>query len=93
MTEQRRFSQDGFQTNKIKPHWQASKSQPSHLHSNDSRNEEEHPHEQTDVGQRFDGLNEGPQQDADGVALTQKFDQTGRPEEAEESKIEKGRVL
>jgi len=43
----------------------------SDLHADDGVDEEEHGDEEADVGQRLEGLDEGPQQDADGVALPQ----------------------
>lgn len=36
----------------------------------------------------LEGLNEGPQQDADGVSLSQQLDETSRSEEPQEAQID-----
>lgn len=63
--------------------------QTSDLHPNDGVDEEEHGNEQTDVRQGLEGLNEGPQQDSDGVALPQQFDQTSSSEQLQETHVER----
>ena len=60
----------------------------AHLHANDGVDEEEHCQEEADVGQRFERLHEGPQQDADGVALPQQLDQPRRAEQPQETHVE-----
>lgn len=37
---------------------------------------------------RLEGLNEGPQQDADGVALPQQLDETSRSEQPQEAQVD-----
>lgn len=61
----------------------------SHLHADDGIDEEEHSNEQADVGQSLEGLNEGPQEDADGVTLPQQFDQTSRSKQLQETHVER----
>lgn len=61
----------------------------SYLHANDGVNEKEHCDEQADVGQRLEGLNEGPEEDADGVTLPQQFDQTGRSKQLQEAHVDR----
>lgn len=36
----------------------------------------------------LEGLDEGPEQDADGVALAEQLDEPGGPEEAEEAEVD-----
>lgn len=36
----------------------------------------------------LEGLYEGPQQDADGFSLPEKFDEAGRPEEPQEAEVD-----
>jgi hypothetical protein len=45
-----------------------------YLHPDDSVDEEEHGDEQDDVGQSLEGLDKRPQENPDGVALTEKLD-------------------
>lgn len=45
-----------------------------YLHPNDGVYEEQHCYQQTNVWQRFEGLNERPKQDSDCVALAEKLD-------------------
>lgn len=64
---------------------------PTYLHANDGVDEEEHGDEQTDVGQRLEGLYEGPEEDANGVPLPKELDQSGRtkePQKADGDKVE-----
>lgn len=58
------------------------------LHADDGVDKEEHGDEEADVGQRFEGLDEGPQKDADGVALSEQLDQTSRSEQLQEAHVE-----
>lgn len=58
------------------------------LHANDGVDEEEHGDEQADIGQSLEGLDEGPQEDADGVALSQQFDETSCSEQLQETHVE-----
>lgn len=37
---------------------------------------------------RLEGLDEGPQQDANGVALPQQLDETSRPEQPQETQVD-----
>lgn len=39
-------------------------------------------------GLHLEGLDEGPQQDADGVALAEQLDESGSTEEAEEAEVD-----
>ena len=61
----------------------------AHLHADDGVDEEQHGDEQADVRQSFEGLNEGPQKDPDGVTLTQEFDQTSRSKQLQEAHVER----
>lgn len=58
------------------------------LHANDGVDEEEHGDEQADIGQSLEGLDEGPQEDPDGVALSQQFDETSCSEQLQETHVE-----
>ena len=58
-----------------------------HLHADDGVDEEEHGQKEADVGQRLERLHESPEQNADGVALPQKFDEARRAEKAKEADI------
>lgn len=59
-----------------------------HLHANDRVDEEEHGDEKADVGQGFEGLHEGPQENADGVALSQQLDEASSSEQLQETHVE-----
>lgn len=59
----------------------------TYLHADDGINEEEHRDEQTHVRQSLERLDECPQQDADGVALTQQLDEPGRSEQSQEADL------
>lgn len=61
----------------------------SNLHPNDGIDEEEHGDEQADVWQSLEGLDEGPQENSDGVTLSQKFDETSCSEELQEAHVER----
>ena len=63
------------------------------LHSNDGVDEEEHCQEEADVGQRFERLHEGPQQDADRVALPQQFNEAGRAEKAKKADVYESNIV
>lgn len=58
------------------------------LHANDGVDEEEHGDEQADIRQSLEGLDEGPQEDPDGVALSQQFDETSCSEQLQETHVE-----
>ncbi len=60
----------------------------SDLHANDGVDEEEHGDEQADVRQSLEGLDEGPQENPNGVTLSQQFDQTSCSEQLQETHIE-----
>lgn len=60
----------------------------SDLHANNGIDKEEHSDEQAHVGQGFEGLYEGPQEDADGVTLSQQLDQTSSSEQLQETHVE-----
>lgn len=60
----------------------------SDLHANDGVDKEEHGNEQANVGQSLEGLDEGPQKDPDGVALSQQLDQTSCSEQLQETHVE-----
>ena len=64
-----------------------------HLHANDGVDEEEHCQEEADVGQRFERLHEGPQQDADRVALPQQFNEAGRAEKAKKADVYESNIV
>ena len=59
------------------------------LHSDDGVDEKEHSDQQNDVRQSLEGLDEGPQKNANGVALPQKLDQTGGTKQPQEANIDK----
>ena len=61
----------------------------SNLHPNDGIDEEEHGDEQADVRQSLEGLDEGPQENSDGVTLPQKFDETSCSEELQKAHVER----
>ena len=65
----------------------------SHLHAYDGVYEEEHGQEETDVGQRLERLHEGPEKDADRVALPQQFDEARRAEEAQEPDVYESNIV
>ena len=65
----------------------------AHLHANDGVDEEEHCQEEADVGQRFERLHEGPQQDADRVALPQQFNEAGRAEKAKKADVYESNIV
>ena len=54
----------------------------AHLHADYGVNEEEHGQKETDVGKSLERLHEGPEQDADRVALPQQFDEARSAEKA-----------
>lgn len=61
----------------------------SNLHANDGVDEKKHGDEQADVGQSLEGLDEGPQKNADGVTLSEQFDQTSSSEQLQETHVER----
>lgn len=60
----------------------------SNLHAYDGVDEEEHGDEQADIRQSFEGLDEGPQEDPNGVSLSQQFDETSCSEQLQETHVE-----
>ena len=58
------------------------------LHADDGVDKEEHGNEEDDVGKGLEGLDKSPEQDADGLALAEQFDETGGAEEAEEADVD-----
>ena len=46
----------------------------TYLHSDDCVNEKQHRNQKTDIRQRFERLNEGPEKNSDCVSLSKKFD-------------------
>ena len=56
-----------------------------HLHSNNSIDEENEYDEEGDPGQGLEGLDEGPEQGPDPLALRQQLDQPHHTEQAEEA--------
>ena len=56
-----------------------------HLHSNNSIDEEYEYDEEGDPGQSLEGLDEGPEQGPDPLALRQQLDQPHHTEQAEEA--------
>lgn len=60
----------------------------SNLHADDCVDEEEHGDEQADVGQSLEGLDKSPQENADGVTLSEQFDQASCSEQLQETHIE-----
>ena len=63
---------------------------PKDLHPDDGVDEEEHGDQQDDVRERLEGLDEGPEEDPDGLALPEQLDEAGGPEEAEEADVDDG---
>ena len=63
------------------------------LHANDGVDEEEHCQEEADVGQRLERLHEGPQQDANRVALPQQFNEAGRAEKAKKADVYESNIV
>ena len=59
------------------------------LHADDGVDEEEHGDEQADVRQSLEGLNEGPQENPDGVTLAEQFDETSCSEQLQETHVER----
>lgn len=60
----------------------------ANLHADDCVDEEEHGDEQADVGQGLEGLDESPQENADGVTLSEQFDQASGSEQLQETHVE-----
>lgn len=60
----------------------------TNLHADDCVDEEEHGDEQADVGQSLEGLDESPQENADGVTLSEQFDQASCSEQLQETHVE-----
>ena len=65
----------------------------AHLHANDGVDEEEHCQEEADVGQRFERLHEGPQQNAYCVTLPQQFNKAGRAEKAKKADVYESNIV
>lgn len=59
-----------------------------HLHADYCIDEEEHGDEQADVGQRFEGLHESPEENADGVALSKQLDEASGSKQLQETHVE-----
>ena len=55
-----------------------------YLHADDSVDEEDEGDEDGDPGQRLEGLDEGPEEGADALALAQQLDQAHHAEQTEE---------
>ncbi len=55
----------------------------THLHAHDSVDEENEPDEDCDPGEGLEGLDKGPEQRPDALALAQQLDQPHHAEEAE----------
>lgn len=60
----------------------------TYLHADDGVDEEQHGDKQTNVGQCLERLYERPQQNANGVALTQQLDQSSGTEQSQKAHIE-----
>ena len=58
------------------------------LHANDGIDKEEHSDEQANVWESFKGLDEGPQENPDRVALSQQLDEPGCSEQLQEAHVE-----
>ena len=58
------------------------------LHADDGVDEEQHGDEQDDVGEGLERLHEGPEEDADGVALPEKLHQAGSSEQTEKADVD-----
>ena len=58
------------------------------LHADDGVDEEQHGNEQDDVGQGLEGLDEGPEQDSDRVALSKQFHETCGTEQTEKTDVD-----
>ena len=58
------------------------------LHADDGVDEEEHGDEQDDIGEGLERLHEGPEEDADGVALPQQLHQAGSSEQTEKADVD-----
>ena len=61
-----------------------------YLHADDAVDEEDESDEDGDPGQRLEGLDEGPQQRPDALALAQELDEPHHAEEAE--KVDRNHV-
>lgn len=59
-----------------------------YLHADNCVDEEEHGDEQADVGQGFEGLHERPEENADGVALSEQLDEAGGSKQLQEAHVE-----
>lgn len=59
-----------------------------HLHADNCVDEEEHGDEQADVGQGFEGLHKRPEENADGVALSQQLDEASGSKQLQEAHVE-----
>ena len=62
----------------------------TNLHPHDSVDEKDEPDEDRDPRQRLEGLDEGPQQRPDALALAQELDEPHHAEEAE--KVDRNHV-
>lgn len=60
----------------------------SNLHADDCVDEKEHGDEQADVGQSLEGLDKSPQENADGVTLSEQFDKASCSEQLQETHVE-----
>lgn len=60
----------------------------SDLHANNGVDEEKHGDEEANVWESFEGLDEGPKENPDRVALSQQLDQTGCSEQLQEAHVE-----
>lgn len=63
-------------------------SQLPHLHADNCIDKEEHGDEQTDVRQSFEGLHEGPEENADCVALPEQLDEASGSKQLQEAHVE-----
>lgn len=59
-----------------------------HLHADNCVDKEKHGDEQADVGQGFEGLHESPEENADGVALSEQLDEASGSKQLQEAHVE-----
>jgi hypothetical protein len=60
-----------------------------YLHPNNGVDEEEHSNEQTDIRQRFEGLDKGPEKYTDCVSLPEEFNQPSGTKQSQETQTGK----
>lgn len=59
----------------------------TYLHSDDGVNEKEHGNQEAHIGQRLEGLDKGPEENPDCVALAEEFYQARGSEETQEAHL------